>query len=715
MNRVACHRPKGLSTGVGLAVAATLVTMTRVAAAQSGGRPSQSVPPALPPVEVTVTRDVARPTLDLPYALTRIDPDSGRPSLRHVSFDEMLLAIPGLSVANRSNPTQDPRISIRGFGARSAFGVRGVRVVRDGIPLTLPDGQTPIDYLDLESVGSIEVIRGSAGSLYGNAAGGVVEVRTAAPPVDPIAGRVTGYGGSYGLKRWAGAAGGTAGAVRYQGDLSRTEQDGFRRYAEQRSTSGSGRAMLSGDAGEIALTYTGYDTPIAQNPGALTRAEMESDPRQADPAQIRKGTRKAVQQSQLGLTANRRASNGIELSAAAHFGWRTLDNPLTFAVVDVDRTTSGANARVTAPVRALGLEHRLSAGIDAQFQDDDRQNFANCNNVPALTQPTAACPVVARERGLVQVDQRERVSGLGPFVRDEILFADRYRLTLGARADYVRFRVGDNLITATNPDDSGERTLHAISPLLGFVARIGLLHSAYANLSTAFETPTATELANKPDGSAGINPTLDPQYATTVETGLKGVVMGRVRYDAAVFATRVRDELIPFEVPGGAGRRYLRNAGSTRRRGGELGLASSLGATTVGASYSYSDFAFRDYVVGSSDFSGNRIPGVPNQQLQGYATYNWRGWFATVEGQTAGGMFMDDANTLRAGGWEVMNARVGGRVAIAGVSLAPVFAVSNVFDRAYAGSIVVNAAAGRYFEPSPGRTIYAGLTVGAGR
>src|SRR6185369_412764 len=192
---------------------------------------------------------------------------------------------------------------------------------------------------------------------------------------------------------------------------------------------------------------------------------------------------------------------------------------------------------------------------------------------------------VGEERGTRTLDQRERVSGFGPYVRDEMAFAaDRYRLTLGVRADYVRFRVDDHLITATNPDDSGERKLHAISPLVGFVARLGALHSVYANLSTAFETPTATELANKPDGSAGINPSLDPQYARTFEAGVKGIVLGHVRYDAARFATHVRDELIPFEVPGGAGRRYFRNAGSTRRRGGELGLASSLGATTIGVS-----------------------------------------------------------------------------------------------------------------------------------
>ena len=289
-----------------------MIAATAVAWLPAGAQSGKTPPPrtSLPPVEVTVTRDAARPTLELPYALSRIDPDSARPALRHVSFDEMLLALPGVTVANRNNPTQDPRISIRGFGARSAFGVRGVRVVRDGIPLTLPDGQTPIDYLDLESVGRIEVIRGSAGSLYGNASGGVVEVRTADPPTDPIAGRVTRYSGSYGLQRWAGAVGGTAGVVSYQGDLSRTEQDGFREYARQQSTGGSARAMLSGARGDLALTYTGINTPTAENPGALTATEMSADPRQADPAQIRKGARKAVDQSQLGLTGTRRTANG---------------------------------------------------------------------------------------------------------------------------------------------------------------------------------------------------------------------------------------------------------------------------------------------------------------------------------------------------------------------------------------------------------------------
>ena len=189
--------------------------------------------------------------------------------------------------------------------------------------------------------------------------------------------------------------------------------------------------------------------------------------------------------------------------------------------------------------------------------------------------------------------------------RDEIVFGERYRLDLGVRADYVRFEVRDHLITSDDPDDSGERTLHAVSPMIGFVARVAPLHSVYANISTAFETPTATELGNHPDGSAGINADLDPQFATTYEVGAKGIVLSRLQYDVSIFDTEVRDELIPFEIAGGAGRRYFRNAGRTRRNGFEVGLNATVGAFDLGASYSYSHFRFREYEVDGDVLDGD--------------------------------------------------------------------------------------------------------------
>lgn len=697
--------------GRAAALLATILAIPAITEAQQ----VDTVPQTLAPV-ITVTREAGRSPLDLPYAVSSTRPDSARPGQRHVLLDETLLLLPGVTVANRNNPTQDPRISIRGFGSRSAFGVRGVRVLRDGMPLTLPDGQTPVDYLDLESVGWVEAIRGSAAALYGNASGGVIDIHSAPAPGDPFAVKARGWGGSEEFQRWTASFGGTSGRFNYQGDVNRTTQDGERAYSHQRITNGYGRAEFSTGRTELSLQILGHDMPVAENPGSLTLAQFDSAPAMADPSYIRKRARKEVSQIQVGLQARHTLRRG-EIIASAYGGTRDLYNPLTFAIVDVGRVSYGGGVRLSVPARFLGLRHTVTVGADLQRQDDDRKNFENCNGVSFTGgEIPAGCVEGGDERGALGLDQNEIVSGVGPYLRDEISFGERYRLDLGVRADYVKFEVRDHLVTSDDPDDSGERTLHAVSPMVGFVARVAPLHSVYANVSTAFETPTATELGNHPDGSAGINPDLKPQYATTYEAGIKGIVLSRLQYDLALFDTEVRDELIPFEIPGGAGRRYFRNAGRTRRNGFEVGLNAAVGAFDLGASYSYSHFRFRDYVLDGASLDGNSIPGIPANQLQAAATWNGRrGIFATLEGVLQSNVFVDDANSARSDGHTEVNVRFGALAAFGRPWFSPVIGVRNLFDTRYAGSVNVNAAGGKYYEPAPGRTLFAGLTLAVGR
>lgn len=255
--------------------------------------------------------------------------------------------------------------------------------------------------------------------------------------------------------------------------------------------------------------------------------------------------------------------------------------------------------------------------------------------------------------------------------------------------------------------------------MAGIVARIATLTSVYANVSTAFETPTATELGNRPEGAGGINRDLDPQTATTFELGLKGIVATRVRYDVAGFLTAVEDELIPFEVPGGAGRRYFRNAGRTLRRGLEAGIELTAGAATFASAYSYSDFRFDDYAVTTGAvterYDDNRIPGIPLHQLQGSLTWRWSRLFLTAEGVASSRVLVDDANTSAAAGWAIANVRVGGRIPFGAAVAVPVVGVQNLFGRRYVGSVVVNAAGGRFYEPAPERTVSVGLSLTSGR
>ena len=664
----------------------------------------------LEPVVVEVARGLHRSSLELPFAVTVQTPDSVRPGQRHLGVDETLWLIPGVSVSNRNNPSQDPRISIRGFGARSAFGVRGIRILRDGIPLTLPDGQTPVDYLDLESVGRVEVMRGSASSLYGNAGGGVIDIRTSDPLPAPLSATARGWSGAYRNRRFVGKLEGASGNLTYQGDVSRNESDGYRDYSRQRLTSGFGRIAIAGAAGTLAAQWMGMNTPLALNPGALTRAQFDADPRQADPQSIRKRARKAVTQSQLGLSAASRIGSG-EVEATGYAGTRSLDNPLAFAIVDVERTISGGHARLSLPFSTSALSHRVTVGGEIQRQNDLRRNYANCNDVPPPTAPTASCPVVGVERGNVTLDQRELVTASGAYLRDEVGFGDRYTLTASARADAVRFEVRDQLVTATNPDDSGRRPLHAVSPMVGLLIRLSPSHAAYANVSSAFETPTATELGNRPTGTGGINRELQPQRSTTYEVGVKGLDANGLLYNAAVFTTAVHDELIPFDIPASGGRRYFRNAGRTSRRGLELGAGIALESLDIGAAYTFANYRFVDFTVDTSHYAGKLIPGIPRQAFQASAA--WRTFLATfvAEATTAGRMFVNDANSESAPGYAVFNVRLLRALTLARSSAELVVGAQNLFDVPYISSVSVNAAAGKFYEPGTQRALYVGLTL----
>lgn len=670
-----------------------------------------STPVRLDSVVVTVTRTTGRSVLGSPFAVTIVQPDSSRPGLRHTAVDESLAMIPGLTAVNRNNPSQDPRLSIRGFGARSAFGVRGVRVLRDGMPLTLPDGQTPLDYLSLESVGRIEVMRGAASALYGNASGGVIDLRSAAPSDAPLAIDVKQWAGSHSSLRTAVAASGSSGRAWYLADAAQTRSDGERSHARQRATTGFLRSGIAFGKTTYSVTALGLDNPLAQNPGALTLDEMRAQRSKADALSLQRNARKAVNQLQVGLAATR-ALNGGDISLSGFGGARSLDNPLTFAVVEIGRHTYGAATAVHQSFGALGLRHHFVAGVDLQWQNDLRRNYATCaDTVPSLV-PTASCPNPPSERGIVTLDQRELVSSAGIYLSDEAELGRGVSVTVGVRADRIRFEVRDRLISGTNPDDSGKRPLEAVSPIAGIIARYAPTHSAYANFSAAFETPTATELGNHADGSAGINPDLDPQRSRTVEAGLKGFLGTRVRYDAALFATRVTDELVPFEIPASNGRRFFRNAGRTIRRGAELGGEVSGGPFALLGSYSFSRFRFDRYTVGSTSFAGNDIPGVPRHRVQAAVRVSGRREFAILESETASRSFADDANTVRVDGYSVAHFRAG--IAPLGRSprLSVTLGIQNVFDRLYASSIAVNAARGKYYEPAQGRAYYAGLSFG---
>jgi iron complex outermembrane receptor protein len=660
---------------------------------------AQDTTHALQSVRVTATREGPRSPLVLPYGVSQVRPDS-LAALRRAGVDELLFAIPGVSLANRQNPAQDPRVSIRGFGARSAFGVRGVRVLQDGVPVTLPDGQTPVDVLNLEGADRVEAIRGSASSLYGNAAGGVIDVRSAPPAtaLSPFA-RVVG-GGSTPLTTATGISG-SADGIGMTSSVTRNEGHGFRDYSDQRSVRGAFRALFGGDDNgrpPITLAARVTDVSLANSPGALTRAQFDDNPRQADALSVRKGASKKVQQGDLSLVLAQALGDAANIDLTAFGSARTLENPTTQAYIDVKRASGGASLHLDGRTTAGGHTVRFAAGADAQWLNDDRQEYDNCIGT--------GCTGFTTDRGALRKNQRELVSSVGPYARSEFALSDALLASAGVRADKIHFQLRDRLITSTNPDDSGERTLDAVSPSAGIVWRATPLASVYANVSSSFETPTTTELGNKIDGTSGINPDLQPQRTLSVEIGTKGFFSGTpLRWDLAAFEAHAHDELVPFDIPSGNGRRFFRNAGRTVRRGGEIGLDADLGRLTLRSAYTYSHFRYVDYAVGATSYAGRRIPGVPEQALMTSASFHVSG--AVIEGTAdlASAMDVDDANSAQAPGRTLFGIAVSKEVVMSGVRFAPLVAVQNLAGVNTVGSVSVNATAGKFYEPAPGRLL----------
>ncbi len=676
-------------------------------------------PTSLRPVNVTVTRDASRSALELPFAASRLTLDSSRPAQRRGSISELLLGVAGVQVQDRGNPSQDPRLAIRGFGARSAFGVRGVRVMRDGVPLTLPDGQTPVDWLDLESLGGVELVRGTAAALYGNAAGGVVDFKSRAPAPGVAALDARAWGGG-GLQRYSATASGTLPATSdathsvvqnaaWLASFSRTDGQGARTWSRLDASSVFARAMATIAGTRVELQGTHYDTPRAENTGALTANELARDPTLPDSLNITKRSRKAVRQSQVALLLSR-ATSDLDINATLFGGTRALDNPLPFAIVGVERRVVGGALRGGVRTERLGWPLRLTVGADAQAQGDDRVNFENCADVAVTAAASTRCPTKGAERGAYRLDQRENVIGVGAYTRVEVEAPHHLFVSAAVRNDRVDFRVVDHFITTTNADDSGNRTLSATSPMFGIVWRARPLLSFYANVATAFETPTITELTNQDNGAAGLNTSLNPQLTRTIEAGATSFVGGHLKLEIAGFHARVQDELVPFDVPNQPGRRAYRNAGQTTRVGIESSAQAAWAFGEGGVAYTWSRFRFDRYTVGTTSYAGNRIPGAPEQLLQAWTTLRYAGLFTTVEATGSSSVSANDASTVLAPGYATWNWKFGYAPRTVGrFALEPVVGLDNVFDRHFATSVIVNATRNRYFEPGFTRRLYVAL------
>jgi len=685
----------------------------------SGQTSDTTKPYTLPPATVTVTRTEAQLT-KVPLSIHTIDRAQISRARPTWGLDEALANVPGVYVANRYNFSQDQRISIRGFGARSAFAVRGIKILVDGIPQTLPDGQGQLTNLELGEVDRIEVLRGSASALYGNASGGVISIWTTPHDVAHIneearfvAGRFDQQSGRS-WNKWQTTTSMRVGEGSALVTVSRLDYEGERDHSAADNRVLNARVRLPlGSAWSLALVTDVGDNPRADNPGSLTLAELQANRDTVPLLNRNRNAGKAVTQFQSGATLRHALANGGEAAVTVFGLTRDLKNPITTTYIDLSRVDYGARASVTYPAPLGSLAHRLTAGFDFQRQRDDRKNFNYLN-----TAGDSAMADTTRT-----LDQLEHVTEIGPFVQSALELSPRATITAGLRYDWVKFAVQDRLITTTppNPDDSGDRLMRALSGSLGIAVNPSEALTVYGNIGSSFETPTTTELANSQSGAGGFNPDLKPQHAWNYEVGARGSAAGRLAYTVSVFQADVRDALIPYELA--APRFYYRNAGSTRHRGVELsGDLSVAPGVNLAAVWTYADYRYRRYsfTTGTTvhTLDGRALPGVPQHWLHlilRSQPSTVRGAWLEIEQSYSSGYFVSDTLNTRATPWWATNLRVGWDGKAGGIRLAPFLGVNNAFNHLYVSSVVINAARDRFYEPAPGRNLYLGLTIGAGR
>jgi iron complex outermembrane recepter protein len=674
----------------------------------SGERVTLDLTLVIAPLTETVT--VTRAAQDLsavPMAIGLVSETAVQDGQRRVSMAESLAGIPGLFVQDRGNYSESygVRLSLRAPLRGVGIGIRGVHLVQDGVPLTVADGTSQPTNIDIGSLGTVEVIRGPSSVLYGNAAGGVVTLTSEIPSSRRLVVEPDVQFGSHGYERQQVKTTGTLGKVGYLVNVARMQTDGFRDHsrAEARQANVVIRASVS-PATDVRGAFNVFHMPFGESPSTLSLEDARLRPTSVRALAVDHGLGEASTQGQGGLTVEHRFDGGQVFRTTGWAMWRDVWNPIPNRIIDLSRTGGGIRSEYSGSATRGSLPIVWTTGLDTSYQRDDSVEYVN--------EGVAGGP--RTREGARLVDQLETVRSLAPFAQVSVAPRPRWMLTAGIRFDHYRFAAADRLFT--NGDQSGDRTLSAFSPAAGvtYLASQGI--NIYGNVATAYETPTTQELSNRPSGEGGFNPDLEPERLLSVEGGVRGLVSAwRLRYDVAVYRSRLTNALVQYQRADE--QEFFRNAGESSRTGVEA-LVEWTPVTRVNArlAYTYQRFTFVRFVTDTDDFSGKREPGAPPHQLFLGLTADTRfGLRSVAEVRWMDGYPVNNANTFTNWSSTVVNLRFHLKSAWRALGVRPFLGIANVFDERYNGSTIPNAFGNRYYEPSAGRTFYAGLGVEVGR
>ncbi|NUS38141.1 MAG: TonB-dependent receptor [Lysobacter sp.] len=673
-------------------------------------------PATLPGVIVTA----ARASQGTPAAVDRIDADAV-PARSGRSVSELLRRVPGVVAHDRQNLAQDLQLGMRGFGARSAFGVRGVQLFVDGIPATMPDGQGQLSHVPLGALQRVDVLRGPFSALYGNAAGGVLEFWSRDPPARPAFGIRAGGGTDDGARAslWWGAPWDGDGSGGYRLDGEHYDTAGYRTHGRARRDVAQARLLWDGaDGTRVALTANGLDL-VAQDPQGLTLAQAQATPRAASAGALAFDTRKRVRQQQLGLRVEHPLGDGDAWTVSVWTGHRATFQMLSVPVaaqaapgsgggaVDLDRDYGGVDARWRHRLADGARPLDLTVGAQWQRSSEHRRGYENFAG--------GRLGVV----GALRRDEQDGVDDHDLYAEVRWRFAPRWNATLGVRRSVVAFHSDDAYVAPGNPDDSGRLHYARTTPVFGLLYAPDDGMELFANAGRGFETPTFSELAYRNDGGSGLNTTLRPARSRSAELGLRAHRGGHA-LEFVAFASRTDDELVVASSIGG--RSTYANATRSARDGWELSVDGPLAPrwryavalTRLDARYTRAFATCRAPPCAAPDTpiaAGSHIPATADAA---WAELRWSpdgDVDVFLQGDATARLYADDANTEWAPGHATLDLGVERHWRVGGRRLTAFVRIDNLLDRRAIGSVIVDEANGRYFEPAPGRGGWIGLAL----
>lgn len=741
-----------LSLGMALPVAAETSLSTEEIELHNGLR--------LAPVVVTGTR-IEQNSFDLPMSIDSVEGETIREGRLQVNLSESAARVPGVVVNNRNNPAQDLAIQIRGFGSRSAFGVRGVRLYSDGIPLTMPDGQGQTGTFNLDTAKRVEYLRGPFSALYGNSSGGVVQIFTEDGPDDPtLSGGIT--FGSYDTRRGSISFGGDNDGFNYIVNANTYRSDGYRDQSETRRDTFHGKFSFDlGEATRLTVVATALDQPDNEDPQGLNAQQLKGDRRQANPNSLKFDTRVTRSHEQIGATLEHMLTENDTLRFMTYYGQRDNEqfqsvsvngqrNDLSGGgVATIDRDFGGIDLRWAHKGLLADMPYNFTVGTNYDRMKDDRKGYENfvanaaLGSVPFGTDCGSIVggqAVTCGVKGNLRRNETNKVHNFDQYLQAAIDLTPRWNLSAGVRHSKVKFENDDKFLLDSgyqnaNPDDSGKVTFRETTPVIGAIFKATDTLNLYANAGQSFETPTFVEMAYTNTG--GFNLDLKPAKSDQYEFGAKWMVGDSTLINGSFFFIDTKDEIVVLQQSGG--RTVYQNVKDSERKGFELSIDSQLAhGFNAYLAYTYLDAEFTSEFEACRPFStgqvlcdpataagglnsgtetigsGSDIPGTYRHTL--FGELSWRhqpSGFSTaleVRGNSKTNVAFKPEYG-KASGYAIASWRAGFNQKKGDWRFSEFVRIENLFDKEYVGSVRVGDLNGNYYEPAPTTNWLLGLNA----